>query len=82
MRATALITIACVLLFLTASAEAGTKMTMQCQQNLSDGRVLVSDGTLLPENARFKVLSYKPARKSDGWSYGTCVLDVTQGAVD
>jgi len=60
-------------------AEAGIKMTIPCQQSLSDGRILV-DGTLLPSGARYKVLSYKPKTSDNGWSSGECVLDITKGA--
>lgn len=66
------------LLVCAADAKAGMKMTIPCQQSLLDGRVLV-DGTLLPEAVRYKVLSYKPRTRADGWSYGECVLDVTKG---
>lgn len=58
---------------------AGIIMAVKCQQNLSDGRILVSEGNLLPENARYKVLSYTPISNQGGWSYGECKLNMTKG---
>ena len=55
------------------------EMVLSCQQNLSDGRILVSDGTLLPADARYTIKRYTPKRQADGWSYGPCVLVVTKG---
>lgn len=47
------------------------EMVISCQQNLSDGRILV-DGTMLPTNARYTVRQYTPRRSEAGWSYGEC----------
>jgi len=55
------------------------EMVLSCQQNLSDGRILVSDGTLLPADARYAIKRYTPKRQADGWYYGPCVLAVTKG---
>jgi hypothetical protein len=54
-------------------------MVVACQQNLSDGRILVTDGTLLPPDARYVVKRYTPSTKDAGWSHGQCVLSVTKG---
>lgn len=55
----------------------GMKMTISCQQNLSDGRVLVY-GLVLPAGARYKVLRYQSASTNNGWSYGSCELEFTR----
>lgn len=62
-----------------AGAASPIQMAIPCQQNLSDGRVLI-DGSLLPAQARYKVLHYAPNRSEGGWSYGQCQLSVTRGA--
>ena len=62
-----------------AVAQSSVRMNLTCQKNLSDGRILVSDGRLLPDNARFKVISYRETSRDGGWSQGPCVLDVTKG---
>lgn len=57
-------------------AEAGVRVKTTCQKNLSDGRILVEDFSTLPsENATFKVLKFKAAKKDGDWAYGPCVLD-------
>jgi len=67
-----------IILLSGAAGAAGIKMTIPCQQNLNDGRILV-DGTFLPSAARYKVLSYTPKSSDGGWSHGECQLDVTKG---
>ena len=58
------------------TAEAGRRVRTDCQKNLGDGRILVQDGTVLPDDARFKVVSYKASRTDDGWSYGPCTVEL------
>lgn len=60
--------------------QAETKMKLNCQQNLDDGRILVTDGRLLPSTGRYKVESYEPTRSDNGWSYGPCVFVFTNPA--
>ena len=62
-----------------AWAASGIQMAVPCQQNLEDGRILLS-GDTLPRNARYKVLHYAPAASSEGWSHGQCEILVTRGA--
>lgn len=65
---------------LPASAAPPVEMTIPCQQNLSDGRILV-DGTLLPREARYNVRHYRPQTNTgDGWSRGECRIVITKGA--
>ena len=59
-------------------APARSRMTMACQRNLDDGRTLISDGRLIPDGARTKIVSYRPTRRETGWSYGTCTVDVSR----
>lgn len=54
----------------------GMRMTVSCQQNLSDGRVLM-DGRVLPAGAHYKVVRYQPASTDDGWSHGSCDVEFT-----
>ena len=70
-------TLAALLVLVTISAHAATRLPTQCQKNEGDGRVLMVDGRILPPNARFKVLSYRATRRDGDWSYGPCVLSVT-----
>lgn len=59
-------------------------LILTCQQNTSDGRILISDGTLIPETIkRYKMKSYRPTGiMSPGWTTGTCVVSVTKGISD
>lgn len=52
----------------------GLRMTIECQQNLSDGRVLV-DSRVLPAGAQHKVVRYHPTSTGGGWSHGTCEVE-------
>jgi hypothetical protein len=54
----------------------GLQMTMQCQQNLSDGRLLIADGRLLPAGAHFKITHYHPEAVGDGWTHGECEITI------
>jgi hypothetical protein len=67
--------LACIVLS-RGEARAATPIQTNCQKNLSDGRILVVDGRVLPENSRFKILSYRAVRQDSGWSYGPCTLKV------
>ena len=61
-----------------AAQAAGPEMIVPCQQNTTDQRILVSDYRLLPEKARFKILSYRPQRVSaDTWTNGECRIQIT-----
>ncbi len=62
-----------------AQAAGGVPMTVPCQRNLDDGRVLLSDDPL-PPNPRYTVLHYAPSTSSEGWSHGQCEILVTEGA--
>ncbi len=62
------------------AAPAPIEMALACQQNLSDGRILVSDGALLPPNARYVIKRCTPKTQDGGWSHGECMLSVTKGA--
>ena len=55
----------------------GIKMTISCQQNPSDGRMLV-DASVLPAGTRFKVVRYRPASADSGWSHGSCDVEFTR----
>jgi hypothetical protein len=55
----------------------GLQMTMQCQQNLLDGRILVADGRLLPAGAQFKITHYRPnGPYGNGWTRGECEITI------
>jgi hypothetical protein len=54
----------------------GLAMVLECQQNLSDGRILV-DGRSLPAGARYRVVRYRPRAADPGWSHGTCEIVFT-----
>ncbi len=55
---------------------AGLKMTVSCQQNLSDGRMLI-DGRMLPTGTRYNVLHYRPELANEGgWTRGECEIIV------
>jgi hypothetical protein len=58
------------------TAHAATKFSTMCQKRLSDGEIMVSDGTKLPASYEggFKVVSYRATRTGDGWSFGPCVI--------
>lgn len=56
------------------SAHAAQRVKVDCWKRLRDGDIHV-DTTKHPElNSGFKVLSYKANRKTDEWSYGSCVV--------
>lgn len=55
-----------------STAGAQTKLRLECQRNLSDGRTLVTDDRRIPEGSGFKVLSFEARRTESGWSYGPC----------
>ena len=59
----------------TSNAQAGRRFNVSCWKRLSDGDIH-ADTSKQPElNSGFKVLRYKANRTSDGWSYGSCVLE-------
>ncbi len=60
------------------TAKTTVRMQLTCQQDLSDGRTLVSNGNTLPANASFRVLSYRPMQQDSGWSRGPCLVAVTR----
>ena len=55
------------------------EMVVECMQNKSDGRILVSDPHFPQIDVRFRVLQYRPLRSDDGWSSGQCRILVTRG---
>ena len=55
----------------------GLKMSIPCQQNLDDGRLLVN-GPSLPTGAHYKVTRYQPRSNETGWSYGVCEVTITR----
>lgn len=60
-----------------ADARSSTTMTLMCQKNLGDGRILVSNGDRLPPNSTFKVIKYRPTSRDGIWSTGPCTVLVT-----
>ena len=57
------------------------EMQLECQQNTNDGRILVANGDMLPQGARYRVKTYRPTKNTgDGWTTGSCVLVITRGA--
>jgi len=70
-----LLLLALALAITSSSAQAGQRFSVSCWKRLSDGDIH-ADTRGRPElDSGFKVLRYKTNRTSDGWSYGTCVLD-------
>jgi hypothetical protein len=60
----------------SSSAQAGQQVSTNCRKRLSDGDIIASDTRKLPQlDSGFKVLRYNANRTSDGWSYGSCVLE-------
>lgn len=55
----------------------GLKMSIPCQQNLDDGRLLV-DGQNLPTGSHYKVIHYQPSSNEMGWSHGMCEIIFTK----
>jgi hypothetical protein len=53
-------------------------MEMACQQNRSFRRILVSNGTMLPNESRFNVLSYRPTQQDSDWSHGPYLVAMTR----
>lgn len=50
----------------------GLRMTLPCQQNISDGRILV-DRRYLPMASRFRITHYYPDTPNNvGWTHGKC----------
>lgn len=62
------------------SAEQQVNMTVPCQQNRDSGKILIEDGSLIPKNARYRVLQYNPRELVDTWTHGKCVIRITSGA--
>lgn len=58
----------------SASAQSGRTLQTTCQKNLSDGRILVSDGRAIPDGYGFKVVKYTPRSRDSGWSTGPCTV--------
>jgi hypothetical protein len=63
-----------------ARSDANIKMTVKCQQNRSDGRILV-DGALLPntENMHYHIQNYIPKSSAGGWTFGVCQIELNAG---
>ena len=61
-----------------ANAQGSARMKTICQKNLSDGRILVVDGRVIPDNATFKVIKYRPKSRDSVWSTGPCIIAVTR----
>ena len=55
----------------------GLRMIISCQQNLSDGRILV-DGQVLPAGTRYEVVRYQPSSTDNDWSHGSCDVEFTR----
>jgi hypothetical protein len=70
-----LLLLALALAMTSSSAQAGQRFSVSWRKRLSDGDIH-ADTRGRPElDSGFKVLRYKTNRTSDGWSYGTCVLE-------
>ncbi len=72
------------------SGAVAVEMTVPCQQNTVDGRILI-DGRFLPDSVKgYRVKRYdpdihKPPGKSPSdedypWGYGTCLIEISKGA--
>ena len=66
---------ASIVMLVSTNVDAKSRMTITCQKNMDDGRILV-DGTQLPPNATYKVKSFHPTSRDSIWSYGTCVIEL------
>jgi hypothetical protein len=70
-----LLLIALALAMTSGGAQAGRRFNVSCWKRLSDGDIH-ADTRGQPELVSgFKVLHYKANRTSDGWSYGSCVVE-------
>jgi hypothetical protein len=67
--------VASAVVLVSTQVDAKSRMTIACQKNMDDGRILV-DGTQLPANATYKVKSFHPTSRDGIWSYGTCVIEL------
>lgn len=70
------LSLAALLWALGGPAQAGTRISTQCQKSMDNGQVLAVDGRVLPAGARSRLVSYRAQFVRDGWSYGPCVYDV------
>jgi hypothetical protein len=64
-----------IVVLVSTQVDAKSRMTIACQKNMDDGRILV-DGTQLPTNATYKVKSFHSTSRDGTWSYGTCVIEL------
>ena len=59
-----------------ASTARAYQITTACQKNTDDGRLLLSDGRIIPEGSRTRILSYTPTRVENVWTFGPCRVDI------
>ncbi len=76
MRLVALMIVTTLMTSSAADAQNNVKVKTICQKNLREGRILVKDGRILPDNARFRIVAYKPTSRDGIWSSGSCVVVV------
>lgn len=67
------LTVGAALLSFAGAAEAQARRTVSCQQNTSDGRILV-DGREVGDR-RYRVIRYQVTRNEGLWTYGRCVIE-------
>jgi hypothetical protein len=59
-----------------------TTLTMNCAQDLHDGRIVVTNGDMIPKAATFPdgeifhILNYQPTSKDGAWTKGPCQISV------
>ena len=59
-------------------ASAGLQMRTDCQKNHADGHIIADLGGRSPNEVSVKVLSFEPRSESSSWSFGRCLIDITQ----
>ncbi len=57
-------------------------MIVQCQKNITDGRVLISANDLPTVTSRFKILAFAEIKRDAklGWAFGDCKIRITNGS--
>ncbi len=56
------------------SAKDSLTIRTECQQNTDNNKILIVDGSLIPEG-RYKINAYTPIRRDDDmWTHGPCAI--------
>lgn len=72
--------VGCLIAVGSSSAAQAYQITTGCQKSLMDGRLLFSDGRVIPEGAETRIMGYNPSRTENGWTFGLCRVDIKKAA--